>query len=292
MSNSEVCRLCGSNAPLALSHIMPSFVFLRQKNASSTGYLRFGQVPNRRQQDGLKLRFLCCSCEQRFNQWETPFATELFHPFHDRERPPYAYGPWLARMAASVAWRALSYLKEQPQQPPPPPNANAHVEHALASWKSFCLGEAPDIGRNELHLIPLDTIAQTGEADLPAKINRYFLCTSEFDFLHSETTAVVLVKMLRLVIIGFVHEPEAHLWHGTKINLSGGQLAPQRLSIPDWLIAHFRSRAERLAEREQSLSAKQRDKAAADQAKNARRVIDSETMRAVLADQMLQQENR
>jgi hypothetical protein len=205
MSTLEVCRLCGNDAPLALSHIMPSFVFLRHKNASSTGYLRSGQSANRRQQDGLKVRFLCDPCEELFNRWETPFARELFHPFHDRNQPPYAYGPWLGRFAASVAWRALSYLKDQPQERPMPPSVNAHGEHALASWKSFCLGEATDVGSNELHLIPLDTIEETIIADWPMKMNRYFLCTSEFDFLHSETTAVVFVKMLRLIIIGFVH---------------------------------------------------------------------------------------
>src|SRR5438128_10144544 len=110
MADEASCRLCGASESLVQSHIIPSFVFARHKEVSSTGYLRFGQTPNRRQQDGPKLPFLCGPCEQHFNQWETPFATNLFHPFHERQPPPFDYGPWLAKCGVSVIWRALAYL--------------------------------------------------------------------------------------------------------------------------------------------------------------------------------------
>jgi hypothetical protein len=65
------CRLCSETKELRESHILPGFVYRWMKETSATGYLRFGQQPNVRVQDGLKLHLLCGDCEQRFNQWET-----------------------------------------------------------------------------------------------------------------------------------------------------------------------------------------------------------------------------
>jgi hypothetical protein len=73
------CRLCGATKELQESHILPGFVFRWMKATSATGYLRFGQQPNLRVQDGLKLLLLCGDCEGRFNHWETQFANKIFH---------------------------------------------------------------------------------------------------------------------------------------------------------------------------------------------------------------------
>jgi hypothetical protein len=74
------CRLCGATKELQASHNLSSFVFRWKKETSATGYLRFGQQPNLRVQDGVKLHLLCRDCEQRFNNWETEFANRIFHP--------------------------------------------------------------------------------------------------------------------------------------------------------------------------------------------------------------------
>jgi len=74
------CRLCDVTNALQESHILPGFVYRWMKETSATGYLRFGQQPNLRVQDGLKLHLLCADCEQRLNEWETQFANQIFHP--------------------------------------------------------------------------------------------------------------------------------------------------------------------------------------------------------------------
>jgi hypothetical protein len=289
MANQETCRLCGGNGALRQSHIIPSFVFARQKDASSTAYLRCGQNPNLRQQDGLKLPFLCGRCEDRLNQWETSFANTLFHPFHERRSPPFEYGPWLAKCSASILWRVLTYLTELDSADVLSADLGAEVRQALGIWKAFLLTQRPDVGPYELHLIPLDTIQETTQNHWPKKINRYFVCVSEFDMLHSARTVVAFAKMLRLVLIGFVREPDAAFWQGARIELSGGRIAPCQLHLPDWLGAHFRQRAERLAYLESSLSEKQKGKIKTVQVTERRRVLKSETMRAFLADRCLAQ---
>ncbi len=287
MADETQCRLCAGRSSLIQSHIIPSFVFARQKEASSTGYLRFGQSPNLRQQDGLKLPFLCGSCEQRFNHWETRFATSLFYPFHDRQSPPLHYGTWLAKFSASVVWRAMTYLMELGCLKNLSADLANEAKQTSEVWKSFLLDGQSDVGYHEFHLLPLDTIEETTTADWPSKINRYFLCASEIDLLSSETTAVVIVKMLRLVLTGFVREPEADRWQGTRIDLAAGCVAPCQLHVPDWLGTYFRQRAKRLSQLESSISKKQKRKIETAQSSQRERVLNSETMRAFLADRWL-----
>lgn len=285
MADQATCRLCGSYNALIQSHLIPKFVFDRQKEGSSTGYLRFAQRPNRRLQDGPKLPFLCDSCERRFNQWETPFASKFFHPFHERRSPPFEYGPWMAKCGVSIVWRALTHLFELGCDQKLSPNLVNEAQQALAVWKAFLDDHRSNLGPHDLHFIPLDTIQESTTNDWPEKINRYFLCTSEIDMLSSESTAVVLVKMLRCVLIGFIREPENNLWHGTRVELTAGQIAPCRLSIPDWLGTYFRQRAERLAQWDGSISEKQKRKIETAQSAQKERILNSEDMRAFLADQ-------
>jgi len=67
----DECALCGADpeAGLRLSHVVPSFVFLRLKDTAVTGGLRAAGTPNLRRQDGWKARLLCGECETRLGVW-------------------------------------------------------------------------------------------------------------------------------------------------------------------------------------------------------------------------------
>lgn len=52
----QECRLCGQSKPLQVSHIIPRFIVEWFKETSATPYIRTGDEPNRRVQDGPKLR--------------------------------------------------------------------------------------------------------------------------------------------------------------------------------------------------------------------------------------------
>src|SRR3989338_2133962 len=69
-----ICKLCGINDELQNSHIIPSFIYRWLKETSGTGFLRFGQTPNKRVQDGLKDYLLCSSCEGLFQKLYTKSA--------------------------------------------------------------------------------------------------------------------------------------------------------------------------------------------------------------------------
>lgn len=69
--HSGICRLCNKEGILINSHIIPKFIFKWHKKSSATGYLRTNLDPNKREQDGIKMRLLCNNCEALFNEWET-----------------------------------------------------------------------------------------------------------------------------------------------------------------------------------------------------------------------------
>ena len=75
-----------------------------------TGFIRFGTAPNLRSQDGQKGHYLCDSCEQLFNSWETDFANLVFHPLNEGGAHSFNYGPWMLKFAVSVSWRVLTYF--------------------------------------------------------------------------------------------------------------------------------------------------------------------------------------
>src|SRR4051812_354965 len=74
------CALCGTASTLKESHIIPKFVFKYLKSTSGSGYLRDGQKPKLRVQDGFKTELLCDSCEQEFSKHESWFHTQVFQP--------------------------------------------------------------------------------------------------------------------------------------------------------------------------------------------------------------------
>jgi hypothetical protein len=149
------CRLCGEAKELKESHILPGFVHRWMKETSATGYLRFGQQPNRRVQDGVKLHLLCGDCEQRFNDWETEFAKRIFHPMTRGSIPRASYGPWLLLFCASVSWRVLVYFKDGEHLGHVPATLLPSVERAEVTWRGFLLGRRTRPQPHEQHILPL-----------------------------------------------------------------------------------------------------------------------------------------
>ena len=98
------CKLCEADGELRESHILPSFVYRWLKSSSGTGFIRFGENPNLRSQDGFKTYLLCGECEGLFNSWETEFANKIFHPLNGGSGATLQYGPWMLKFAASVSY--------------------------------------------------------------------------------------------------------------------------------------------------------------------------------------------
>lgn len=101
------CRLCHEFRELRESHVVPKFVFKWLKRTGAPGF-RSPLAPNKRQQDGAKLKLLCDECEGRFSRLETKFANEFFWPHLNDEVERFEYDSSLYRFAISLFWRRLA----------------------------------------------------------------------------------------------------------------------------------------------------------------------------------------
>ena len=169
------CRLCGAECDLQASHIIPAFVFRWLKDTSATGFIRFGETPNMRVQDGPTRPWLCAACESRLSSWETRFASEVFHPLNEDGGRRLKYREWLLKFCVSISWRSLLMFMEDKQLGHFSSRQLAASDLALATWSDFLLDKVPHPGRFEQHLLPLDAVESTTTRHTPTNINRHFL---------------------------------------------------------------------------------------------------------------------
>lgn len=101
------CTLCGQEAELMQSHIIPKLVYRRIRSFPNS---RFRSMDNfgRELQDGEKRPMLCHDCEEKFSAMETWFANSYLDKYLSDEKLPYVadedkYQDYLL----SVAWRIL-----------------------------------------------------------------------------------------------------------------------------------------------------------------------------------------
>ena len=277
------CRLCGELGELQESHVIPSFVYKWLKETSATGFLRFSDAPNKRVQDGYKQYWLCLSCEQRLNVWETQFATNVFHPLSNDGGERVKYDAWMIKFCASISWRTLLKIQESGLEHFTP-SQRVTAEQALAVWSKFILGKLPHPGRHEQHLLPLDTIVEDPSGKMPANINRYILRTVGMDAIRSESTTFVFTKMSKFLVLGFIDVRRPRQWLGTKIRLRGGTVGIGNCTVPIQLRDYLTDKAKRYASLASSISGTQRAKIDDAAWKNLDRVARSGTFDAMRSD--------
>ena len=147
-----VCRLCGAQTELLLSHVIPAFAFRWLRDSAGGGHWRLTKEVNQRVQDGEKLYWLCADCEALLNQSETTFATRLFHPYSDDSGRQIRYGPWLLSFCSGVTWRVLRFCREHGPLAGFAPELVESMDRAEATWKEVLLGKRPHPGEFQQHL--------------------------------------------------------------------------------------------------------------------------------------------
>ena len=188
------CRLCGIQADLQLSHVIPAVIYRWMRDTSGNSYLRFGAQPNKRAQDGNKFYWLCQSCEARLSRCEDIFARRIFHPYIKDSGLRMRYGPWLLQFGASLVWRVLKWHEEQGLAGYPE-DKRPFLFAAEKVWREFLLGSTRNPGAFEVHLLPVEGLEKGSHADFwPPTIDRYFMRTIETDVAHGRNLVLVLRK--------------------------------------------------------------------------------------------------
>ena len=281
------CGLCEISADLRQSHIIPSFVFEWLLNTSATGFIRFGEAPNLRVQDGWKPKMLCGDCEQKFALLEKRFAESCFYPIVNGDKSQIHYGTWMLKFATSVSWRVLRSFKAIGGLDGFPQKILDAAEDALSTWKAFLLDEEPHPGRHEQHLILLDGIVSTSLHNVPANVNRYLLRALEIYVAYTPDSAVTYAKMGKFVLFGFIENPYPRRWKGTKINANEGRFGVRDIELPLNVGEFIMDRARLATEKTKQISEKQRIRITETYRKDMDRAANSETIRAMTHDVLL-----
>jgi hypothetical protein len=280
------CPLCEKYATIVESHVLPAFIFRWLKETSATGFLRYGENPNKRIQDGIKYRWLCIDCERLLNSFETPFATKIFHPYNTESKLIQRYDAWLLKFCVSVSWRVLRHFQEISGLEGWTPEHRAEAARAVARWRLFLFDEISHPGQYEQHLLPLGPIEKSSISDLPKNINRYFMRGVEIDVCRGEHTALTFAKMGRFALFGVV-SPGHDKWKGTRISPKGGVIQPSTYTLPAGLKDYLFDRAHRMAALSASIPEHQQDKIEAAAMKNIDRFSTSDQFDAMRRDEAM-----
>lgn len=264
--------------------MLPAFVFRWMKESSATGFLRFGREPNRRVQDGEKRYWLCRDCETLLCQWETPFATQVFHPLIADGGQRIWYGDWMLKYCVSVSWRVLSMYVEDGQLDHFGDRQRLSVALALKKWSAFLLGDEPHPGAYEQHFLPLDSVESFSGGDMPANINRYLLRAVDLALATGDGGAIVYSKFAKFILVGFIDVPYPKHWVGTKVHVREGHVGQGHITLPKGFGDFLFARCRRYAEVKEQISENQQAKIAASMQKDLDKVAASKSFKALQND--------
>lgn len=158
------CRLCNKNSELLRSHIVPKAFFDYIKKHSLTKGLRSTDAPNKRQEDGLVLPFLCCECEELFSKYEKLFFENVFsqtssEPATFQINTSQNYQ--LKYFILSVAWRTLQHGVETDQKMLASFTQleRDRLMEVLENWRLILQTEnMKALSSIQMHLIPTDKL--------------------------------------------------------------------------------------------------------------------------------------
>lgn len=269
------CRLCGSQADLQNSHIIPRFVFRWLKKTGATPFLRNSESPDTRIQDHHE-KLLCEDCEQQFSDYEGKFASNIFYPFIDDEATSFAYDEWLQRFIISISWRViaseLTDLSELDSV-----HADA-IQEAMELWEDILNGNrrlSSDVYSH--HIFFLDDLADASHPDeVPDNWEFYIERGIDATPVHGSRTTAVYFKLPQLLFFSCIQPPSDSQLADLEVESSGEIGPPQELG-PDWG-TFLINRAERVSNR--SVSQSEQEKIKQRILENPEDALQSETFEA------------
>lgn len=275
------CAFCGDQAKLKESHVLPAFVY-RWLRRRGTGHIRHSENPNRRVQDGLKLKLLCGDCERRFSRFETAFATKVFHPWHDGTHR-ISYENWLLKFCVSVSWRVLTYALAHGRGHDYTTEQQTLLRRADQRWRAFLNDEVPHPAEFEQHMLIFDFVKETTVRDLPSNFNRYMTGAVTLDIVGSDRSVMTFAKLGRFLIFGMIQKGPVK-WEGTKIHVKDGLIKPDKFVVPAGLLDLFKEKAGIASDAIALMSPAQKAKVDANVMQNLDSFLESDHFAAIAAD--------
>ena len=280
------CRLCGSDAEIQRSHILPAFVFRWIRESSATGHIRLGEEPNRRVQDGWKKRWLCSSCENLIGAAERQFAQQVFKPVVEDRMDSVEYGPWLFKFCVSVSWRVLRLFQDSDQFDDYSRDDCELLDHAAITWRDYLLGhnaDVPQAFRQHLYIV---RGVSSAKHEVAPNLNRYVLRHIAADVVRSGHQHIVYAKLPRIFIMGVLRDECPNDWRGTEVHADGGIISHVQ-RVPDAFYDYVNEKAKRAGALLESISDRQKARMLADISSDPVRAGESDTLKALQWDIVL-----
>ena len=277
-----ICAFCHQEKILIESHVLPAFVFRWLRRRSGAGDIRKTDTPNRRVQDGIKFPWLCGECEGLFNSYETYFANNIFHPWHDGKDQIF-YESQLLKFCVSISWRVLKFARGKNPIAHYTAEQNILMDQAEACWRSFLNGEAPHPNKFEQHMVIFDFVESTNINGLPHNFNRFITGAVTLDIIGSKQSLMTFAKLGRFTIFGIIQKG-SDIWIGTKVHVRHGVLKPDKFTVPKSLEHFLIERAKVVSGALEGITTKQKQKITKNVLENIDSFASSDQFAAIQAD--------
>lgn len=234
------CNLCGNLRELCESHIFPKFIF-RWMKETGTGMLRQSDNLNLRKQDGLKTKFLCLECEDRFSKSETYFATQIFYPIVGSNAEKFTYDRRLYYFAISVCWRLLKFgiVDKKPIS-----YHNQLLKNLEEEWRQYLF-----LGNNihtfdKIHLLTgVDVLSEEDIAEnkitVPHRFIQYIARWVDGDVAENEELCFLYIKLPRFIFIFPVLGFTENVFINTRIYENGGNYILNKAEVKEPTIGSY-----------------------------------------------------
>lgn len=279
------CRLCEQESDLQESHIIPKFIYSHLKDTSPTGKLRTATNINLREQDGLKLPWLCKNCEIKFSDLEKYFSENIFHQLN-KNKVPIFYNEKFLKFCASITWRVLKYLLEEGHISHFPDEIQTKMQNTLPKWRDFILGKIENPGIHEEHFYNLNGSIENSTLATSSNIHHYLQRSIAIDVVNwGPKFVIVYTKFPGLILTGFINVENRNDFRDTKIHVKKGVLNHGKITFPKQLWDYINIKADQTKSAKKNMSKKQKEKINLDYKKmSPDKIITSGTFQALQRD--------
>lgn len=224
------CALCGLEADLKKSHIIPKFVG-RHLKGTSIGNIRSAENPNLIVQDLEKHHLLCHDCEEYFSVSERWFANNIFYPRLRNGESNFDYNEHLHYFISSLSWRSL-YLDIVNFVKGDEISIDA-LECLIKSERilnDYLNKRRRDIGDIEHHIFFFDIIKEVGGQKAADFLNNPHVTVnrSVTSYTHCNgNTYFTISNLMGIIIVTFYKKSNRELWVNTKVENGVGTICAE-----------------------------------------------------------------
>lgn len=253
------CGLCGSEATLQHSHLVPAFFDRRLRADAGTPFMR-GANPNQRVQSGPKMYLLCSTCEGRFSKAEAEFAETVYHPTLDGLFFEIVWTRGLTLFVTSLSWRNLISTMRKHGGPREGVWTEADwsaMRRAEARLRQYLLEQSPFPREIEHHVFATGANAQTSHPGVNTVLNMAVTVGMP----ATDHSIYSLVSVPGMVFIGLINPTEEcrSMWRAGTLVAPGSIFRNHRQTIEDGHVGYYLVESgRRFAEQQGQISPKQR----------------------------------